>query len=170
MELKGISQKTICIIKKYRYAVLIFLVGFLLMIIPTGQKKEADEEKTKATSALPAEHNLEDRIQKILSSVAGAGEVQVVLTISAGEEILYQTNEDKSETEKDKTVRWDTVIIEDAQRSETGLVKQIIPAEYLGATIVCQGADNPSVRLAIVDAVSKLTGLGANCISVLKMK
>ena len=45
MELKGISQKTICIIKKYRYAVLIFLVGFLLMIIPTGQKKEADEEK-----------------------------------------------------------------------------------------------------------------------------
>lgn len=35
--------------------------------------------------------------------------------------------------------------------------------------MVCQGADNAAVRLAIVEAVSKVTGLGANRISVLKM-
>ncbi len=169
MEIKDISQKTIRILKKYRYAVLIFLVGFLLMIIPTGQKK-AVEKETKATAPLPEEYNLEERLQKILSSVAGAGEVQVILTISAGEEVLYQTNEDKTEKENDSSIRWDTVIIEDEERSDTGLVKQIIPAKYQGAIIVCQGAEDPGVRLAIVDAVSKLTGLGANCISVLKMK
>lgn len=169
MEIKDISQKTIRILKKYRYAVLIFLVGFLLMIIPTGQKK-AVEKETKATAPLPEEYNLEERLQKILSSVAGAGEVQVILTISAGEEVLYQTNEDKTEKENDSSIRWDTVIIEDEERSDAGLVKQIIPAKYQGAIIVCQGAEDPGVRLAIVDAVSKLTGLGANCISVLKMK
>jgi stage III sporulation protein AG len=40
----------------------------------------------------------------------------------------------------------------------------------MGAIVLCQGADVPSVRLAIVDAVSKVTGLVANQISVLKMK
>ncbi len=169
MELKNIFQKMLFVLKKYRYAVLIFLIGVLLMMIPTGQKKIVEEE-TKATVALPTEYNLEERLQKILSSVSGAGEVQVILTISAGEEILYQTNEDRTEAEKDSSVRWDTVIIENGQRAETGLVKQVIPAEYQGAIIVCQGAEDPKVRLAIVDAVSKLTGLGANCISVLKMK
>lgn len=169
MELKDMSQKAIRIFKKYRYAVLIFLVGFLLMIIPIGQKKAVAAEPI-ITATHPDEYNLEERLQRILSSVAGAGEVQVVLTISAGEEILYQTNEDKTEKEKDISSQLDTVIIEDSQRSEAGLIKQIIPAEYQGAIIVCQGAEDPVVRLAIVDAVSKLTGLGANCISVLKMK
>jgi len=40
----------------------------------------------------------------------------------------------------------------------------------MGAVIVCQGADDPQVRLSIVDAVSKVTGLGSDKISVLKMK
>jgi stage III sporulation protein AG len=40
----------------------------------------------------------------------------------------------------------------------------------MGAVVIAQGADDPSIKLAIVDAVTKATGLGANKISVLKMK
>jgi stage III sporulation protein AG len=40
----------------------------------------------------------------------------------------------------------------------------------MGAIVVCQGGDQPTVRLAILDAVSKVTGLGADKISILKMK
>ena len=55
-------------------------------------------------------------------------------------------------------------------KQETGLVRQVIPPTYMGVVVVCEGADNPSLKLAIVDAVSKATGLGADRISVLKMK
>lgn len=41
---------------------------------------------------------------------------------------------------------------------------------YQGALIVCSGAGSASVRLAVVDAVADLTGLGADQISVIKMK
>jgi stage III sporulation protein AG len=41
---------------------------------------------------------------------------------------------------------------------------------YLGAVVVCRGADNAAVRLQIVEAVSVFTGLGADKISVNKMK
>jgi len=63
-----------------------------------------------------------------------------------------------------------TITVTGTNRNEEGLIKQINPPTYLGAIIICQGADSASVRLAIVDAVSKLTGLGADSIAVLKMK
>jgi len=49
-------------------------------------------------------------------------------------------------------------------------VQQVNPPTYLGAVIVCQGADSASVRLAIVSAVGSVTGLSTDKITVLKMK
>ena len=62
-----------------------------------------------------------------------------------------------------------TVTVTDAQRNESGLVRQIVSPKYRGAIIVCGGADDPVVCLAIKDAVSNATGLGTDRISVLKM-
>ena len=62
------------------------------------------------------------------------------------------------------------MIITDSDRKEEGLITQVDPPVYQGAIIVCQGADRGAVRLAIVEAVSRVTGLGADRISVLKMK
>jgi len=35
---------------------------------------------------------------------------------------------------------------------------------------VCEGADSPSVKYAVAQAVAKITGLGTNDICVLKME
>ena len=61
-------------------------------------------------------------------------------------------------------------VIRGENGKESGLVQRVDPPKYLGAVIVCQGADKAAVKLAIVEAVSKATGLGADQISVLKMK
>lgn len=39
-----------------------------------------------------------------------------------------------------------------------------------GAVVVCQGADQPGVRLDVTNAVTAYTGLGSDKISVIKMK
>ena len=39
-----------------------------------------------------------------------------------------------------------------------------------GAVVVCQGADQPYVRLDVTNAVAAYTGLGSDQISVIKMK
>ena len=167
MEIKSLKIVPI-LCKKYKYAILIVLIGLVLMMFPTN--------KTKKTSISPQQESaviqlpLEERLANILCQVEGAGNVSVILTISAGEETIFQADEDNSHGEKEQSTHKDTVIITDSNHNETGLVKQVLPAAYQGAVVVCEGADKPSVRLEIVDAVSKLTGLGANCISVLKMK
>ena len=57
-----------------------------------------------------------------------------------------------------------------SSRTESGLVRQTLGPVYRGAVILCQGADDPTVKLAVVEAVRCVTGLGADQISVQKMK
>ena len=79
---------------------------------------------------------------------------------------MYQTD---TQTSGD-TCRVDTVIVTDSDRKEQGLIQKLNPPKYMGAIIVCKGAGNAAVKLAVVEAVSRVTGLGADQISVLKMK
>ena len=139
------------------------------MAIPVS-KKDATPKEFSSDTVIIQELSLEDRLAQVLSQIKGAGEVQVILSVEEGEQTVYQTNQDATTDTASKKTSVDTVTVTDSDRNQNGLVCQVIPPVYKGAVVVCQGADNSTVRLAVVDAVSKLTGLGANQISVLKMK
>lgn len=167
MDRMNLQSKALEFLKKYRYVALIVAVGVILMCLPGGERGES--ESTEAVIAA-TEPDLEEKLVKILSQIEGAGKVQVLLTEEAGQSVLYQTDQDTDSGSDSLTQRSDTVILSGADREEQGLVRQINPPVYLGAVVVCQGADKATVRLAIVEAVSAATGLGADKISVLKMK
>ena len=169
MDIKSIAEKVMHIFKKYRYAVIVLIIGLILMAVP-GTTQNTDSVETTTVNENIHEATLEEKLASILSQVDGAGKVQVILTAAAGEEIIYQTNNDLTSNDESNSTDVDTVTITDSERNQTGLIRQVNPPIYQGAIVVCQGADDPTVQLAIVDAVSKLTGLGANRISVLKMK
>lgn len=169
MDLKTLADRILQLIKKYRYVILILGIGLVLMTIPGGNNR-TEEDAPVSVSDPTAEPLLEEKLSSVLSQVHGAGSVRVILTVAQGEETVYQTNKNETNNTDSSSSGMDTVTITDGDRNQTGLIRQINPVVYQGAIIVCQGADDPAVRLAIVDAVSKLTGLGANRISVLKMK
>lgn len=152
---------------KYKYVLLILALGLFLMWLPDSGK-DPPEEVTETVAA--EETDLTSELEQILSQIDGAGKVRVMLTEAAGEEVYYQTDDDQSASEDSDSYRSDTVIISDAERAQSGLVRKVDPPTYRGAIVVCQGADRPSVQLAIVEAVANVTGLGADRISVLKMK
>ena len=159
--------KLVQFLQKYKYAALVLVIGIALMLVP-GEKEVALE--TVITANQGSILSVEERLAQILKHVKGAGEVQVLLTEASGEETIYQINEDISTSDTSSSTQRDTVTVTDSQRNEQGLVRQQNPPKYLGAIVVCQGGDQPTVRLAIIDAISKVTGLGADKISVLKMK
>lgn len=150
-------------IKRNKYVVLVVLIGVALMMIPGKSRTEALAEVPLTSEEKP---DFSKELANILSRIEGAGEVEVMLTVAAGEQVIYQTD---GQTDSD-SVRRDTVTVTDTDRKETGLVKQVLPQTYLGAIVVCQGADSPLVRLAVVEAVASVTGLSTDKISVLKMK
>lgn len=167
MELKKIQSKLKIILHKYKYVALILIAGILLMMIPANKDPEILPEITEESVS---QKSLDEDLASILCLIEGAGRVQVLLTVSAGEETLYQTDEDAVMDSDTSSIKSKTVIITNSDKAQFGLIKQINPPKYLGAVILCQGADSPAVRLAIIDAVGKITGLGADKISVLKMK
>lgn len=168
MDVSKIIKKLTNLAVKYKYAILILLVGIVLMALP---QKSTQKEQTQPSVTVQQEQiTVEQQLANILSNVKGAGRVEVMLTIKEGEEVLYQTNTDTSQSDTTGSVSSDTVILSDKDRTQSGLVRKVNGPKYQGAIILCTGANDPSVRLAIIDAVSKITGLGADKISVLEIK
>lgn len=169
MDLKGLFEKITDGIKKYRYAILVLVIGLVLMFMPNREQNTTNTASEPPTEAV-SDETLEDKLVTVLSQVKGAGEVQVILSVATGKETVYQTDDNRNNNGDNINSSTNTVTVTDKDRNQLGLVRQENPAIYQGAVIVCRGADDPSVKLALIDAVSKLTGLGANCIAVLKMK
>ena len=154
-------------VKKYKYVFIIVMAGIVLMLLPSGTKE--DEVKTQ-TVIQAAEQDMEARLKEVLSQIKGAGKVSVMLTEAAGAETIYKTDEHISSGGDTSSSQKDTVTVTDKDRTQSGLVTQIIPPRYQGAVVVCQGADDPLVRLAISEAVASLTGLRTDKITIVRMK
>ena len=167
MDIKKLSGGLKGLIGKYKYAVIVLVIGLGLLLLPekSVSTPQVQEESKPNSTAIELES-----LTEILQSIQGAGEVQVLLSVANGATTVYQTNADISTSADGGTSQTETVIITDSQRNESGLINQINPPTYLGAIVVCQGADSPAVKLAIVEAVSKITGLSTNQNCVLKMK
>ena len=166
MELKKPSGKIHKMWMKYRYPTCILLIGVCLMLFPI----KSGEKETVQKSNVIEQESMEERLESILSGIDGVGKVDVLLSIAKGETVVYQTDEENRGSDSEQTNRTSTVTVTQSDREEKGLIRQVDPPEYLGAVIACQGAANANIRLAVVEAVSKATGLGADCIAVVKMK
>lgn len=152
---------------KYRYPMVILLVGLVLLTLPG---KENTQNIQDTSTVITQQPDTGQRLAQILTQIEGVGKVNVMLTVAESEKTLYQSDEDITTGDNSSSVRQETIIIYDSNRNQQALITQVISPKYQGAVIVCQGADIPTVKWAIVEAVSKATGLGANQISVLKMK
>lgn len=168
MEIKQLSGKLGNILWKYRYAALILIIGMIILLIPG--KKISSEIQTEEIDYSSKDIIHENSLEEVLQTIQGAGNVKIFLSIASGEEILFQNNTDLSGSGENRREQVETVLVTDSQRTQNGLIRQINPPKYLGAIVVCEGADNPAVKLAITQAVSKVTGLGTDHICVLKMK
>lgn len=166
MEGIDIKRDGLEILKKYRYVILILLIGLFFMLVPESSEKAQEPEP----QAVVVESSLQTELSIILSKIAGAGNVEVLLTEASGSQTYYQADETLSTDENTKDQRRDTVIVTNSSREETGLIRRVDPPVYQGAIVLCQGADDARVRLSIVEAVSNATGLTTNKITVLKMK
>lgn len=152
---------------KLKYAILLAAIGIFLLLLP--EKSPAAPAVTLTEITAVAEPTVEERIAAILSQMDNAGRVEVMLTIKNEGEIIYQTDTEERIAENSADIRTETVF---GASSEKGgaLIRQRNAPEYLGALVLAQGGDLPDVQYRIKLAVSGLTGLGTDKITVLKMK
>lgn len=173
---KEMIGKLLDFLKKNKFVILILVVGLILMTIPSGEKQEKKNlpaQETKSFSEVEYATQMEERLEEILSRVKGAGKVDVMLTLQRGSYTQYQSDIQIDRSENDGTTQTGedkkTVILSEGSAYDTLAVSTVEYPLFQGALIVCSGADSASVKLDLILAVSALTGLSSDHITVVKM-
>ena len=165
---KVLSEKLKCD-KKRLFIIVAGVVGILLLVvsefIPEGEENVKITENDDEVSFTSYEKDIEERLKNLLESIDGAGKVQVMVTIESGDEKVYATESKKSENNEEKNY-----VLVDIEGSDNGLLLKIAQPEIRGVAIVCQGAESPTVRNAVVGAVTSVLGISSNRVNVSKMK
>ena len=154
-------------LKQYKYVLIVIAVGVLLLIWPSDMEETSKAESggQPTTAEDFSVEALEKRLSCVLSKIEGAGEVSVVLTVQSGVERVLATDRSLDQTENSRDMEEKTVVISGSDGDEVVLLTQRYPT-FQGALVVCPGGDDPQICLLITRAVSVLTGLGADRITV----
>jgi len=152
--------------KKYRLVFLLLLLGLFLMLLP-GEKKTETGESTGEEQLFSLDQT-EEKMEEILGKIEGAGKLQVMLTLKSGPQLQLAEDVDEAQNSEESESRRETVTIRRGSSNEEVVVTHQVYPAYQGAVVVCQGADQAAVRLAITEAVSALTGLSSDRITVVK--
>jgi len=152
---------------KYKYVLLLGLVGVLLMVWPV---KETEEGMADLNEVRQEEHILlEEALEQLLSQMEGVGKAQVLLTVEQGARAVYAYDRADSRTGTGESLQTELVTL--SQNGEQIPVEeQRTSPVYRGAAVVCEGGGSPSVRLLITEMIQSLTGLPADRIVITKMK
>ena len=155
------------LLDKYKYVLLVLAAGLILLLWPAGEREQPQE----STSGGGVEEfdlaALEEKLSRTLSQVEGAGQVTVALTVKRDMERVLASDRTTSVTERGSSVEEKTVVINTGSGQQAAIRVERCPA-FQGAVVVCPGGDRAEVRLLLTQAVSSLTGLGADKITVCK--
>lgn len=154
-------------LKKYKFVALILLVGLVLMLLPSGDGSDAVESEGGETYSL---EETERRLEALLKNVQGVGQVNVMLTLKSGSTLELAEDSSTSMRESETKRESDVVTVSRGSGGEEVVVTQERYPTYQGAVVVCEGGGNSAVRLSVIEAVSVLTGLGSDKITVVQWK
>ena len=155
---------------KYKFVVLTALAGVVLLAWPDGG--EAAESGWRTADLSAGQTDLREELEDILGRIQGVGEVRVLLTLDTdGERQLAEDAElsySGSTSAPEDYVRTSETVLTDSGGGDAPVVTRTVYPTYRGALVVCQGADRAEVRLAVTEAVTALTGLTADRVTVAK--
>ena len=170
------TEKLFKVLMRYKYLLLVIAAGIVILLWPSGGAGGSGN----SSDGYPAfsVEDMEQKLEAALSSMEGAGRVQVVLSLRSDMSIVVQEDvnsqssrkmENGEMTDYDTMSQRKTVMASSGSEQKPVVTKRIYP-EFEGALVICDGGDKAGVRLAVSEAVSALTGLGSDKITILKMK
>ena len=149
--------------QRYKYSLLVVLAGAILLLLPSGDTQPKQKETQWPDSGFDLQET-EEKLERALSQISGAGEVTVALTLKEGARQVPALDTQLSEKEQ----RTQTVIRSSGSGVEEAIFLQRIYPKYQGALVVCDGGGDARVKLELLEAVRVLTGLSAEKIFVCK--
>ena len=176
-EEKGKLPKPLAALLRYKYVLLVAAAGVALLLWPESPSASlggSAQESAQTAGAEEALREMESAMEDILEKIQGVGQVDVMLTLQSGGELvlaedssLRYSGSTQSPDDYDRSSQ--TVTVSGDSGQDVVVTQEICP-QYRGALVVCEGGGSDGVRLQVVEAVSALTGLGADRIAVVQWR
>ena len=154
---------------------------FLIFVSSYSQNKPPPEKQEPIKNQTTQEYieKLESDLNKIISSIKGAGDAKVLITLENGMENVYATEERKnkeatkdnlngeaSKVKESDDVEKKYITIKDSDGSEKALSVMQIQPKVKGVVIVCKGGGNPEVQQRIREATKTLLNISSKRVFV----
>ncbi len=155
---------------------ILILVGLLLAVvaIPVDDREKRGNQELKQTeqgeeeteAATDYESRMEQKLEELLGSVEGVGNVRVMLTFEG-------TGERKVEKDTSLTAdsqQEETVYEEYGSSERTPYVTSETNPQVEGVLVIAQGGGNSRIKQEIIEAAQALFGIEAHKIKIMKME
>ena len=166
------SDKLNKLIKNKKFQIIFAVVVLFVVIVAYFSYVNVKDKDKQVTLSDGTE--LTSQIQKVLSTIKGVGDVNVLIVYDGGEQLEIASKVDKrtDRVEDDGRV---TEIIEETitpilTNGNEPLVIGTKRAKIDGVVVVAKGGDDPKVRVAIMQALATLLKIEYNCINVFSME
>ena len=156
--------------KKIKILALIGIIGIILILLseisPSADKTQSSK-KTENFSYADYTEELESKTEEMISSINGAGKCRVMITLKNTRESVFAKNSQESGGDSSYSQNFEYVLYDGQDGESPVLIKEYFP-EIQGIAVVCEGADNETVRENVIKCVSALYNISISKISVLK--
>lgn len=177
------DKKLLCIV----FIGIVGMVIILLTEIGGESSKEVLEnespssEQVQSVSEYTYVQDIEHRLTKMVSSIEGAGQAKVMVTLENGAQQVYAKQDkiksnssiqgagDDRDVEDSLEKENEYIIIRSNDNSENGLIVKIIQPNIRGVAIVCEGAGSTVVKQSIINTVTAVLGISSTKVNIEKM-
>lgn len=174
--------------------IVLFIIILIITVLAINNMWSSDDNKTKIqdnnivsdkTLAKIEENqtsdDLEKKLEDILSSIEGVGDVKVLIKYSESSTVVAMYNETTSESttqENDggggnknisESENKKEIVYTDVNGESKPITEKVVMPTIVGAIITAQGAKNANTKSSIVSAVEAVTGLAVHKIQVFEM-
>ena len=166
---------------------LVIILGFtgifLIFVSNIFKNKKAAPTKLTEDKKTSEQYSstLEKNLENIVSSIKGAGNAKVLVTLENGAETVYATEEKKNKEAMEDKANGETtrkkesddcekkyITIKDSEGTEHALAVTEIQPKIKGVIIVCPGGEDPTVQQRIITAVTTALNISSNKVCVTK--
>lgn len=158
--------------------ILLVLFSNLFFSSDSSGKKAAVGEKAEDITAAYV-RQMTDELKKLVKSIEGVGACEVMMTVESSSEYIYVAEERKNEQQMEETESGrhraetkkegeQTYIIINDGNGQKALIKTTLLPKVKGVVVLCSGADDPNVKLRVIDAVTTIFGISSSRVCVVK--
>ena len=159
---------------------LLCAAGIILIVVSYcdigSDKKEQETAKNDVVIQTDYAGDMEKKVKKLIGSIDGVSDVQVVLTLKTGNEKVVKEDlesnnkkrEEQSGLETENSVKKTTVLLSDEGNESPYIIKEIYP-QVQGIAVAAKGVSDIQTKNSIINMLAALFDIPVHKITVIEI-